>query len=341
MLRAMARPVFLAILLVGMSSPALASPSLSALWLPSRASAPEARQRLAHVATSIAARLEASTPSPASIDLRDPLARAKSLMISGAVDEAATLLDQTIERALHALAAINDASAPDLIALHIRRASVALARGEVGRARMLIGRLYRWDPALSFAPSEDTPPMRAMLDQLRRELGKAPPLEQTDLGDLCRTDVVIAGRKLGDVIELRRFDRCVASAEVSLGASDPDDLAIRALGQAALSLPTAVTRTVARPGVRAMKIAGPITLAVGVALLSAGGYFAGNAASRASAIEDGCTAAQPCTNAQVASWANDYATSKTTASVLIPLSVAALVSGTVVTILGFRKRVAF
>ena len=68
----------------------------------------------------------------------------------------------------------------------IWRVSIALARGEKKRAGDLATRVLRYDPLVRLEPGENSPQLRAALDEIRKVVGPSPPLTADALGDACR-----------------------------------------------------------------------------------------------------------------------------------------------------------
>ncbi|HUS66685.1 MAG TPA: hypothetical protein VMZ28_19245 [Kofleriaceae bacterium] len=197
--------------------------------LPSRAAvAPVLEARAARVALGLRRSLGgAAAPegdrSALAADASATLARGRELHASGALDEAALVLDQGLEataRAPHRFAA-----SEVVVASHLDRATIALARGEDARAELLLERLLRWDPTFALAPGEGTPRLVQAVADVRRRLGRTPELRAADLGAACTLgDVVVVARPAAAArIELQRFDGCrrVASATVRPADVDP------------------------------------------------------------------------------------------------------------------------
>src|SRR5262249_27990530 len=145
----------------------------------------ELRARAASIAARIAERVGGAVqPEDRSpIDLSPRLAHARQLAVQGALDEAAAALDATFVDAVRELGRIADG--PAFLTGHIRRSSIALARGEVTVARQLLARLHRYDPAFTLVPIESTPQLRASFQDVVAQLGPDPPVEPADLGDEC------------------------------------------------------------------------------------------------------------------------------------------------------------
>jgi hypothetical protein len=253
------------------------------------------------------------------------------LAVSGSLDEAAAVLDAAMAEGAREPDRVADLDS--FIAAHVRRAAIAAARSEHDQSRRLLGRLYRYDPSFSLLAEEDSPQLQATLDEIRRQLGAAPPLEAEDLGESCgRADVLIIARPRADrLIDLERFDRCQPRARVTVSATEPDEHALSALG-AAIDLRAKV---IDRAAPRAKLIAGALLIIGGAALIAGGGYAASLALSRFSNINTGCA---PCTNDELARRGDAYNSATIAASVTVPVGAVALVAGGVLTILGVQQR---
>jgi hypothetical protein len=330
------RPWAVTLLLCTLSATAAQAATVTAFWLPTRTVDAAERARLAEVASSTARRLGSTLAAPdrGGAALEEQLARAKRLMMQGALDDAAAVLDPVLaETALDRM----DASAQsEWIAAAIRRASIALARGEMGQARQLLVRLVRYDPQFELGAGENTPPLHAALLDVQKQLGADPPIDPAELGVACHAaDVVLVARASQKGAQIVRFDDCKEVARATL-AADIEQVA-EALARVERPRPA---RAEPRPS-RAMLIAGPSTAAVGLALASAGIYFAVHAVSREHSIDGQCTTASPCQGSDLQKWVSDYDASRISASVLLPLGAAALVTGTVLLIVGMKRERAF
>ena len=183
----------------------------------------------AHVGANVVADDEAAEPVAI-------LQRAQRLASAGALDDAAAVFDAALETT-HAR--LGDSG--ELISAHVTRAAIALARGESGRAEMLIERLLRFDPGFTLLPAEESPRMRRAFDDARRRLGPQPELHAADLGPSCESNVLVVERALSaDRAELVRFDDCKPASTVAVrSGADDEQLA------AALLLPSERRRAVA------------------------------------------------------------------------------------------------
>src|SRR5262245_43717359 len=123
-------------------------PTIAGFTLPSRrVPVAELEARAQALAAKLAAQAGGQVVDPA----RKPrvelaaLAQARSLALSGEVDQAALLYDVALgegARIPHRLA-----DPASLITALIKRASISLARGESARAEALLERVLRYDPA--------------------------------------------------------------------------------------------------------------------------------------------------------------------------------------------------
>jgi hypothetical protein len=188
--------------------------------------------QLRRLATELArARVErlAPPPPPLRVDLDGPLAQARA----GAIDEAAAPLDQALDQAAAAPERIEEPAL--LVEAHLARAAIALARGEVERARALTERLVRWDPAIALLPTEGSPRLRAALDQAKQTLGPAPPLAREDLGGCERSALLVGRRQAEGALELSRVEGCRVTARVVLPARGDERAALARLGLLAVA----------------------------------------------------------------------------------------------------------
>jgi hypothetical protein len=305
--------------------------TVEAFWLPTRRIDTAERTRLKSIAAAVAKQLGATLISaPAAPGLRESVAHARSLMVQGALDDAAALLDRTLaERSIDRLDADDQA---DWIAGTVRRVSLALARGEVGRARQLLARLLRFDPGFALAPGENTPPLRAALADVRSELGIAPPIPPADLEPACRSaDVLLVARAMSTGVQVIRFDAC---AEIARAELEGGPIAIAELAHSQAAAPP---RAHARKNGRVELIAGAALAVAGLALASTGSYFAERAASREAAIDRDCTVASPCASPDLHAWIDEYDTARIAASALLPIGAAALAAGSALLVLGARR----
>ncbi len=324
--------------MLGAGAPARAQEqALVSLVLPSRNPAAGAiRERLARVATRVARDLDLQiATSPAAGDaLTERLERARKLAVSGSLDGAARLLDETLAEGARAPERVGDAGA--FITGHIRRASIAVARAELQTARILLARLYRYDPTLELAPLETTPQLAAVFADVRAQLGPAPAIEPADVGEMCNHKIVLVARPRSvATFGVTCFDDCRPVSEVTVSTSDSDESIAHELAK--ISLVVSHAPSVDRRSGRAKKIAGPILLAAGAVLAAAGSYFAYHAAWRLDHVGDGCTVAMPCTGTTVPDRSDDYRSSTEAASVLLPLGAAAILTGALLTALGVRE----
>jgi hypothetical protein len=333
---------FLAVTLFA-SEAAATAPTLSVVVLPSRRpDAGSLRDRVHAVAESVAARLGAAvvpTQTPRSLDIVARLDRARHLALEGSIDEAAALMDPTLDEATRTIDALDVSAATELVTAVVRRAVIALARGEVALARRLLSRVLTYDPTFDLLPIERSPQVRAALDDVRRELGADRPLDPTDLGDACtHAAVIIVGRPsstgTGATIELSRFDQCRLVARSTLSATDREASAVATLSQAALPR---------EPGDRERRLArgrmvgGAVIALAGLALVATGAYYAAHAADLKGGL-DRCTATAPCRGELLLSQGDDFDRSRITASTLLPVGVAALVASVVVFALAAKHR---
>jgi hypothetical protein len=149
------------------------------------------------------------------------LQRAQRLAAAGALDDAAAVFDAALDTATHAPSRVADSA--ELVTAHVTRASIALARGESGRAEELLERVLRFDPGFALLPTEDSPRMRRAVEEARRKLGSQPELRAADLGRSCASEsgVLVVARSLGpDRAELLRFDDCKLTTTTALRGDD-------------------------------------------------------------------------------------------------------------------------
>ena len=265
------------------------------------------------------------------LPLADRLKRARSLSVAGKIDEAAQLLDEVLAEGTRAPERIPEPSS--FVAGALRRAAIAMGRGEAQVGQEILERLYRWDPTLTLAPVDATPPLTAALEEIRTRFGKSPPLVRTDLGALDTAAITLVARRTADGLEVSRFDDGQLTTRVIARATDREV----ALELARVPAQKALTKRGSQLARKEM-IAGPVLAAIGAELAGTGIYFAVHAASRIDAINRGCTMTMPCNNTQNGAWGSDQHSSTAVASVLLPVGAALLVTGTVLAVVGARHR---
>jgi hypothetical protein len=330
-------------------SPALARAApegrtLAAFLLPTRS--PDGARlatRLREVAEKSGLRVVIYDDGGAPLALSQSLARARERMRAGAFDEAARLFDDALEAGARAPHRITDGAS--FITGHVLRTSIALARGEVGKARLLLARALTYDPTLALDPAEKNPQLAMVFEGVRRQLGTEPLVEGGDLGEACRAaSIVLIGRGLSDgSLLIDRFDRCRKVAEAKVSASDPsrDEQAIAPLTQveAPTDRPSAPPPPAPPPRWgRGPVIAGALLVGLGAGLTGAGLYFAVDAAQRHDHLQEGCTVSTPCDGATVRDRKDGYDRATIAGAVLAPVGVAVLVAGTVLTVVGVKHR---
>jgi hypothetical protein len=328
-----------ALVVVLLASDAAAAPSsLSVVVLPSRGPDAGALRDRAHaVAGSVAARLGlplSSTRGGRALEITIRLRRARQLALAGSIDEAAALMDPTLEEAARAIDELDTSAGSELVTAIVRRVVIGLARGEVALARRLLARVLRYDPTFELLPGEGSPQVRAALDDLRNQAGGDSALEPADLGDVCaRTSVILAARASSarPAIELSRFDECRLVAHALVRAVD-EASAVAALSQV---IPERRSDAGNDARARGRKIAGAIMGGAGLALAATGAYFAAHAAALKGSL-DNCTAASPCPGQVLLSQGGDFDRSRIAASALLPVGAALVVAGALVYALASR-----
>jgi hypothetical protein len=330
--------------LLGSARAASIDLTISGFALPSRSADPKVLgDRALQVAGLVAERLGGHVArSERPLDLAARIKKGRQLIYTGAIDEAMAVLDSALDDAAKMPHRIAREDAGDLIAAHFVRATIAVAKGEVARARTLLQRLLQDDPSVELQPSEKNPQVQAALTDLRRQ-SSAPSIEESTLGDACKgAEVVIVARaSTRTSAEIVRFDRngasCrrVAQITVSLSTTDEDPRAADALAK---SPPARLAAVGAERSSRTKLIVGAVLLAAGVAIAATGIYFAVDADHKLSNIGTSCTASAPCMPPNVNSLDDAYHRSTIAASVLVPVGVAALVAGGVLTALGAKHR---
>lgn len=254
-----ARAVVACTLALLFATPAAAgrrSRTFAAAALPSRA--PQARSllpRAERVALGLLRSLSGAAAPAAgrpelAADTAAVLARGRELYRAGALDQAARVLDEGLETA--AREPHRFAGSEEIVAAQVERVTIALARGEVARAELLLERLLRWDPTFAPARGERSPRLGEAIAAVRQRLPRAPELRAEDLAGACAlADVLVVARPArAGRVELLRFDACRAVARVEV---DPlaVDAAVEALGGRADALAPAVApRREATPLVR-------------------------------------------------------------------------------------------
>ena len=282
----------------------------------------------------MAARLGGTLAHPPLLQISGELELGRGLKQSGAFDEAAQVLDRAIAEGVRAPHRIENPS--EFVAAEVRRATIALARGETVIARDLLARLLRDDPTIDFSPNERNPQNRAALDEIRRQLGPAPALEAADLGEAClAADVVIVGRRLDSsgAIELTRFDDCHLVSKFILSDEKANGAAVAALAKV---VPAKVAAARAEHSARSKKIAGVALFAGSAVLLASGIYFAAQAGSRYGDVNRDCSLIAPCSGTTLHERVDGYQNATIAAGVLVPIGLAALITGGVLTGLGMK-----
>jgi hypothetical protein len=202
--------------------PASEAHTVAGVALPARAGDQAARQaRAARLASAAAARLGARVvrlPVPPGIAPR--LERARALLLGGDIDAAAA----TYDAALADAARRPDAGGAEVVAGHVARAQIALARGEAALADALLGRLLRWDGGFAPTADEATPAVSEALARVAGGDGARAALAADDAGEVCRAvDLLIVVRRTADGRdEVARVDHCrvVATAVAPAGGDD-------------------------------------------------------------------------------------------------------------------------
>lgn len=202
--------------LAALAGPASAEPAaVRALPLPSRRDPGALRARTDAVAAALAAKLELPVATAAAGET-EPFTAGIALASRGELDAAARLLDPVLEDAARAPHRAGD---PELlIAAHVARAAIALARDERRRADRIFERLLAYDPGFALAAAERSPRARAAVAAARERAGAAARLRIALLGNACEDVVlVVARRRAPDITEVSRFDDCrlVAAARAS------------------------------------------------------------------------------------------------------------------------------
>ena len=323
-------------------------PTIAAFVLPSRA--PLASERVHRIALRTVQRMGGSLAEDVRpLALGERLARARLFAQSGALDEAATIFDSVIEEGARSPHRISTAESAEFIAAHVRRATIALARGEMPRARMLLSRMLRYDAAVDLQPLEKNPQNQAVLADVRKQLGSHPALDASDLGDACQaaTVLLVARRQTPSGFLIDRFDHCEQVAEVVVNDSESEEQVVTTLAK----LPVRISITALTPAPpprpllrnrsdrtgRAKIIAGALVAAAGVALAGAGVYYAVRAKERADDIQGGCTASAPCLGIDIEHREDAYRGAAITGGVLVPMGALALVTGCVLAAVGIKQ----
>jgi tetratricopeptide (TPR) repeat protein len=213
------RALAAAVIAAGLAGTAAAEPApVRALPLPTRRSPEALRARVDAVAAALARRLGAAVAS----HLRGEdaaLARGRELAARGDLDGAARALDPALDAAAEAPHRVGDPAL--LVAAHVARASIALARGEDRKADRVFERLLAYDPGFALADGERSPRASAALAAARQRLATIPELRVALLGDSCSEGVLVVGRVLASgSIELTRFDGCRRVARVVAAGSE-------------------------------------------------------------------------------------------------------------------------
>jgi hypothetical protein len=273
------------------------------------------------------------------------LTAARQALMAGSFDDAVRRFDHALEAAAEAPDRVGDWSA--LLSAQVTRASLAMARGEMGRARSLISRALRYDPSFHLAAGERNPQMQAIVDDLRPQLAVDRPVEAAELGGVCsRADVVLVGRSVdAERMQVLRFDRCKEVARAFLrydGATDELVQAMRSVPLAdtrpAAAATTATPRSTSDRGDgRGLRIGGGVAIGLGLALLVPGIYFAVDSDQRKNGLADGCTPATPCAGSLVHERKDAYTRSAAIGGTLTALGLGAALVGVVVEVIGVRR----
>jgi hypothetical protein len=285
-------------------------------------------ERVQRVAERVTAHLGAQrVPVVPPVDV-SAVRRGQALFFSGAVDEAATLLDGALEEASHAPHQIARGDAPALIAGLVLRATIALARGEVARARALLARLVLYDPEARLEPLERNPQLEAAFRDVRASADRT--LAAAEMAAACHAaDVVLVGRAAAaEAVEIVRFDACrpVATAV----GSGVDALVTTLSGPSAPARPS--------PRARPPLYGGVTLLVAGAVLAGAGIALAADAARRAGALGADCLPpAMSCPDAELARRRDAYDRARISSSVLLPIGAAALLGGSILTAVLSRR----
>jgi hypothetical protein len=186
----------------------------------------------------------AGSDASSAVDLGPTLDRANAMLAAGKVDDAAVLLDLTLDLGVRSPGRLSNPSG--FLHAHVARAVVALARREVGQAEALLARALRYDPTLTLSSDESSPRVRVAFDEVRRSLGAHPALDRQSLGDLAQGRVLVGRAAADGQLECLLFDngRLVAS---TLAADDAQALAALDTGDASTSLVVAPLAPVEKP----------------------------------------------------------------------------------------------
>jgi hypothetical protein len=324
--------------LVAFSPLARAEPiTVLAFALPTRSDPGALGARARAIAEPLARRLRGRVVAAVPRSFAEPIKRARELLYAGSIDEAMVDLDRVLDAAERAPESISADETADVIAAHVLRATIAVARGEIARARSLLLRLLIWDPSFELLPGEKNPQIQAALADVRT-VAAPPAIGPSALGQACQSGevILVVRRGPGGRLEFARFDRDAVSCHVVADVSAvPDQDVTARLAEAPPA--RSATPSADRSG-RRQEISGAVLLAAGAATAAVGIYFAVDAATRLSDIGRACTATRPCQEASVSNSDDAYRRSTIVGSVLVPIGVLALVSGSVLTRLGTRRR---
>jgi hypothetical protein len=297
------------------------------------------------VARGLSAPLVSGAELTPRLDLSARFAEARALTVNGSLDEAAVILDVGLEEGLSQLDRLVDPA--DLIAAHVRRISIALARGEKRRAVELLDRVLRLAPALELESTERSPALVAALTEARAR--PAPDLRPEDLGEAVRTFAVVITARVIDApsapgrraLEFLRFDEGRPTGRML--ATDESDAQVaavlaRAAAPPALALVHRSSSPSVRPG-RALRIAGLTVGGLGLGLLAIGTYFGVDAKAQADGIGRGCQPSMPCAGDLLDSRAQALRNAEVASAVLWAGGGLALASGVVLFAVGSRRGV--
>ena len=311
--------------LIWFSSSALAADASSVVALAWPTRSVDAIAHGAHVTRVgrlLASRMSAAFSEGAksrALDLSGHIGRARSQFAAGDLDAAAKTLDAALEEGAKTPYGLVDPAG--FITGHLMRISIARARGENERARVLADRVLGYDPEVTPSAAEQSPPLGQELKAARARFAGRPSLRPEDWQNACHDGgkFILTGRALGvDAIEWTRVENCRITTQVITPAGGNDEEVVAAL------LGEKKTHVVS-PRKRALwpKV---LIAATGAALIVTGGVLAGLAGGEFDQLKTSpCGLAANCNQSTAETWR----TRETAGYALIGVGAAAVVAGVV------------
>jgi hypothetical protein len=219
------RALVAVVAVAALSASATAGRRVSGIVLPTRRGDVAQLEALAaRLAKAVARRVGGEVVAVApSAELASRLQRARALALDAKLDEAAATYDLVLDTADRDPVQLD---ARELIAAHVTRAQIALARGETARAQALLERLVVWDG--DFAPTADeaTPVIHDALTHVQPQTAQDA-LVAEGVATACEhadTTIVVRTTR-GGGLQIARFDGCTLAGALAM-SSAPDERAV-------------------------------------------------------------------------------------------------------------------